>query len=343
MLKFLVKGQKIELLEREAVAEEQIAFASICFVFSDNWKGLDKTVQFMQEDSTYHVHLGRDIIAHGFVPAELQKGLVQISVFGYAIDGAVRATTIPIDMRIHKSGFSESGSTPVPPTPDLYAQLLQKLDEKAASLENGKDGASAYELAVQSGFIGTEEQWLASLQGEKGDTGEQGLPGKKGEKGDTGAQGPPGEKGEKGDTGAQGIPGEKGEKGDAGADGFSPTVTVEQTETGATITVTDKNGTTSAEIKNGKDGTGSDSVDLTEVETSISVLQTAVAALQETTHTHANKAYLDDIQVTLSKYLSTFSTEYKEADIGLSKRITDLETSVGDIQTALENIVGVSE
>lgn len=90
-------------------------------------------------------------------------------------------------------------------------------------------------------------------------------------------------------------------------------------------------------------GSGGESTDLTEVEASISALQTAVAALQETAHTHENKAYLDDIQITLSKYLSTFSTEYKEADIGLNKRITDLETSLGDIQTALASIVEVSE
>ena len=374
MIKFLIQNQKIECLERETIASDQIAFVTLHFLFGGAWKELHKVVQFTQCCETFHLVLGTDGTSC-LLPSELHAGPVKMSVFGYAPNNteALRATTVPVTLQIKPSGFLSDGSTPVPPTPDLYAQLLQKLDEKAASLENGKDGASAYELAVQSGFIGTEEQWLTSLQGEKGDTGEQGPPGEKGEKGDTGAQGlpgekgekgdtgeqgppgekgekgdtgeqgPPGEKGEKGDTGEQGLPGEKGEKGDAGADGFSPTVTVEQTETGATITVTDKNGTTSAEIKNGKDGTGSDSVDLTEVETSISVLQTAVAALQETTHTHANKAYLDDIQVTLSKYLSTFSTEYKEADIGLSKRITDLETSVGDIQTALENIVGVSE
>ena len=237
-----------------------------------------------------------------------------MSVFGYAPNNteALRATTVPVTLQIKPSGFLSDGSTPVPPTPDLYAQLLQKLDEKAASLENGKDGASAYELAVQSGFIGTEEQWLSSLQGEKGDTGEQGLPG------------------------------EKGEKGDAGADGFSPTVTVEQTETGATITVTDKNGTTSAEIKNGKDGTGSGSTDLTEIESSISALQTAVAALQETAHTHENKEFLDGLQVYLNKTFSTVTSGYEAADKALSDRVTTLETSLGDIQTALENIVEVS-
>lgn len=150
-------------------------------------------------------------------------------------------------------------------------------------------------------------------------------------------------KGEKGDTGAQGLLGEKGEKGDAGADGFSPTVTVEQTETGAKITATDKNGTTSAEIKNGKDGTGSGSTDLTEVEASISALQTAVAALQETAHTHENKEFLDGLQVYLNKTFSTVTAGYEAADKALSDRVTTLETNMGDIQTALENIVEVSE
>ena len=32
----------------------------------------------------------------------------------------------------------------------------------------GLDGLSAYELAVKNGFEGTEEQWLASLEGEPG-------------------------------------------------------------------------------------------------------------------------------------------------------------------------------
>lgn len=137
--------------------------------------------------------------------------------------------------------------------------------------------------------------------------------------------------------------GKDGENGDAGADGFSPTVTVEQTETGAKITATDKNGTTSAEIKNGKDGTGSGSTDLTEVEASISALQTAVAALQETAHTHENKEFLDGLQVYLNKTFSTVTAGYEEADKALAERVTTLETSLGDIQTALENIVEVSE
>lgn len=65
-------------------------------------------------------------------------------------------------------------------------------------------GASAYELAVLSGFSGTLEEWIASLKGEKGDDGAVGPQGEKGEKGDQGIQGPKGEKGDKGDKGDQG-------------------------------------------------------------------------------------------------------------------------------------------
>ena len=52
----------------------------------------------------------------------------------------------------------------------------------------------------------------------------------------------------------EGGKGEPGEPGADGKDGFSPTVTVGQTENGAVITITDKNGTTTATVANGKDG-----------------------------------------------------------------------------------------
>ncbi len=50
------------------------------------------------------------------------------------------------------------------------------------------------------------------------------------------------------------IKGPKGSDGTPGKDGVSPAANVVQTETGATITVTDASGTTTAEIKNGKPG-----------------------------------------------------------------------------------------
>ena len=65
-------------------------------------------------------------------------------------------------------------------------------------------GYSAYEIAVQHGYTGTEEEWLASLHGADGDMGPAGPQGPKGEQGQTGPQGPQGEQGPIGDTGATG-------------------------------------------------------------------------------------------------------------------------------------------
>lgn len=60
MLKFLVKGQNIETLEHEIIADKQIAFVTIRFAFDNNWKPLHKVVQFTQECDTFNLVLGTD-------------------------------------------------------------------------------------------------------------------------------------------------------------------------------------------------------------------------------------------------------------------------------------------
>ena len=60
-------------------------------------------------------------------------------------------------------------------------------------------------------------------------------------------KGPQGERGEKGEKG------EKGDKGDTGADGYSPSASVVRGEGKATITITDKYGTTSADVFDGQE------------------------------------------------------------------------------------------
>lgn len=95
----------------------------------------------------------------------------------------------------------------------------------------GPQGLSAYQVAVNEGYTGTEEQWLESLVGPQGEQGPQGIQGVagpqgpqgpqgiQGEKGDTGDVGPRGPAGPKGDTGPQGPVGPQGPKGDTGPAG----------------------------------------------------------------------------------------------------------------------------
>ena len=314
MMKFLVKQQKIEALEREILASDQIAFVSVKFVFDGAWKTLHKVVQFTQCEETYNLVLGIGGTTC-LLPAELHPGAVKMSLFGYDAesDTTLRATTVPVTLHIRPSGFVADGDTPIPPTLDLYTQLLKKLDEKAAGLQNGKDGfsskvraeqmksgvvitivdadgetsatlhngangekgtdgKSAYQIAVEQGYQGSESDWLSSLKGdkgEKGNTGAKGNPGQdgaegksayaiavehgyedseekwllslkgekgdageRGEKGDTGLQGERGEKGETGQQGEQGPKGEKGDPGDRGLQGI-PGEKGEKGDTGA--------------------------------------------------------------------------------------------------------------
>ena len=63
-----------------------------------------------------------------------------------------------------------------------------------------------------------------------------------------GPQGPPGP------PGPSGSPGRDGRDGVDGVDGFSPIATVTQTPSGATISITDADGTTTANISNGETG-----------------------------------------------------------------------------------------
>lgn len=179
-MKFLVKQQKIEALEREVIASDQIAFVSVKFVFDGAWKTLHKVVQFTQCEETYNVVLGIDGTTC-LLPAELHPGAVKMSLFGYDAesDTTLRATTVPVTLHIRPSGFVEDGATPIPPTPDLYTQLLKKLSEMQTGA-NGKDGRSAYEIATENGFVGTAAEWLESLKGRDGIDGKDGLPGKDG-------------------------------------------------------------------------------------------------------------------------------------------------------------------
>ncbi len=71
-----------------------------------------------------------------------------------------------------------------------YALLKKKLNNVGGSSTAGKDGKSAYQIAVDGGFEGTETEWLASLRGDKGEKGDPGQKGAKGDKGDKGDPGP---------------------------------------------------------------------------------------------------------------------------------------------------------
>ena len=336
MMKFLVKQQKIEALEREVIASDQIAFVSVKFVFDGAWKTLHKVVQFTQCEETYNVVLGIDGTTC-LLPAELHPGAVKMSLFGYDAesDTTVRATTVPVTLHIRQSGFVEDSATPIPPTPDLYTQLLKKLSEMQTGA-NGKDGRSAYEIAIENGFVGTVAEWLESLKGRDG------LPGK------DGADGLPGKDGT---NGKDGLPGKDGRDGRDGKDGVSPDLTnyPDTDAVKALIQAAVQPLLQQAHIHKNLDVLD----DLTADELSllralqafeddttynIQTFREAIAALNEKAHTHENQSALDQITAAKIAQWDGFGTQIN----GLSTKVTvyseKTERTLESLQKQLDNL-----
>lgn len=133
-------------------------------------------------------------------------------------DTTVRATTVPVTLHVRPTGF-DGESCNVPPTPDLYEQLLAEMKKLLSEVQNGSNGTngkdgenglSAYELAVQNGFTGTLTEWLNSL---KGADGKDGVDGKDGADGKNGIDGVNGKDGIDGKDGADGRNGTDGKDG----------------------------------------------------------------------------------------------------------------------------------
>mgnify|MGYP002674747867 FL=1 len=297
MIKFLVKGQNIETLEHEVIAADQIAFVKIYFVFDNNWKPMHKVVQFTQDENTYNRVLGTEKTSC-FLPSELIAGTVRMSLFGYdaASSGTIRATTVVKTLHIRPSGFDGENSN-VPPTPDLYQQLLQKISEK------GKDGKSAFEIAIEHGFVGTEAEWLKSL---KGVDGKDGVNGKDGCDGRNGVDGLPGKDGK---DGADGVPGHNGFDGKNGVDGINGSdgksayiIAVEHGFTG-----TEDDWLQSLKGTDGKDGITPDM--------SVYATKTDIAELQKQIESISGISYISVFEGgsdTLQKYGDSVYTYYND-------------------------------
>ena len=355
MIKFLVKGQNIETLEHEVIAADQIAFVKIHFVLDNSWKPLHKVVQFTQDEFTYNRVLGFDETSC-HLPAELAAGAVKMSLFGYDAESSetVRATTVVKTLHIRPSGFDGESSN-VPPTPDLYQQLLQKISEK------GADGKSAFEIAVENGFIGTEAEWLESL---KGKDGKDGVDGKNGQDGKDGIDGKSayeiaiangyfgtesewleslkGKNGIDGQPGKDGIDGTNGQDGKDGIDGTPGTdgksayiIAVEHgftgTETEWLESLKGKDGTDGQPGKDGVDGKDGVTPDMSDYpnKADFEALQQKLQSLQDSTM---------DYIMGLTSRCDSFDTEIQEIDANAQQ----LRDSVQfDFQTKEEEILAL--
>ena len=199
---------------------------TVVWQLDEEWAQFEhRTMQVNYSDGTYERALFTgDSCA---LPAIPVKDWFYVGLFAGDIH-----TTRPVRLFANRAITTDSGEER-DPMPNGYAQAIAALDGKldknqgaanagkalvinksgdvvpgtASSGGGGADGKSAYEIAVENGFEGDEKAWLASLKGEKGDTGAKGETGPRGPQGELGEQGP---KGETGPAGADGAPGKDG-------------------------------------------------------------------------------------------------------------------------------------
>lgn len=220
-IQFSVKGQEIYSYSNQLplVADLSIGFVKVKFNFSSDWSDLEKVAQFTQGGTTYNQVLIND---ECIIPNEIQAGEFFISVFGTDSSGT-RGTTALIKMSMLKSGFTSSSQDPIPPTPDLYAQLLDNIHKAEQSVEENaeqvkKDREVVEEVSITPPNIGTNGNWYVFVDGTYTDSG---VP----------ATGPQGLKGDKGEKGEKGLKGDKGDKGEQGPHGESATIEITETQT----------------------------------------------------------------------------------------------------------------
>ena len=123
--------------------------------------------------------------------------------------GAAVATLIEGDS--HTIGIYKSGGTRFLTDEDMLAirshfnqieKQVQEIKDNPFTFEDitpeqlealkgadGKDGKSAYDIALETGFVGTKEEWIASLKGNDGADGKDGANGKDGADGKDGTNG----------------------------------------------------------------------------------------------------------------------------------------------------------
>ena len=126
------------------------------------WLGADGAVV---KSVTYQTNVIRALTSPGAVPDEPLKPYTQaVAKDAQAAKNAAASAT-------EATQSAEASATQAGLSADNAAKALKKLEDGITSGDfRGQDGKSAYQLAVDAGFDGTETQWLESLKGAPGDT-----------------------------------------------------------------------------------------------------------------------------------------------------------------------------
>lgn len=218
ILKFQVLNNTIRIVQSPRIITSGTVGIPVDFSFDASWNGLDKLTVFRAGSVSITVKDPKVVPWEVLVTPNVW---LKVGVYGVNAEGTIVIPTVWASVRMIIEGVDPEGDPSVDPTLPVWQDLLirvKELEESGGggSGTDGKDGESAYEIAVRNGFEGSETEWLESLKGEPGKDGADGKPGEQGPQGDPGKDGQPGK------DGAPGADGKDGSPGKDGADGYTP-------------------------------------------------------------------------------------------------------------------------
>lgn len=212
-IEFALSHSFIRLVKRTLVTSQSQNYVQARFdLRSDDWTApITAIFKADNDNNAYSILLDKENTC--IIPWEVLRNAGTVNVSAFCGD---RHTANIAQFTVVQSGYTE-GEMPSEPTPTVYEQILKEFEGKQDKLVAGDgikingnvisavDAKSAYVIALEHGFIGSEDEWLASLKGAKGEKGEQGLQGIQGEKGQNGKDGTNGINGIDGIDGKDGI------------------------------------------------------------------------------------------------------------------------------------------
>ena len=140
MNKVCVKGQRIYFYKHpEPIPKSQVNFSRIEFDMDETWGSfLSVVAQFIQGGKPKNVQV-KD--GYCFVPPELEVGDFELCLRGD--DGeSVVASVNRLTFEVCE-GFDPSGETPLPPSPDLYTQLIKEIDSGKKIAQSVREDADS--------------------------------------------------------------------------------------------------------------------------------------------------------------------------------------------------------
>lgn len=192
---FALSHSFIRIVKRTLVTSQSKNYVQAHFdVRSDDWTA-PITAIFSARNNAYSVLLDENNTC--IIPWEVLTSAGTVNVSAFCGD---RHTANIAQFTVVQSGYTE-GEMPSEPTPTVYEQILKKFEGKQDRLVAGDgikingnvisavDAKSAYVIALEHGFIGSVDEWLASLKGAKGEKGQNEKDGTNGTNGIDGKDG----------------------------------------------------------------------------------------------------------------------------------------------------------